>query len=84
MRDPWTDFLDSDFDFGVTLNSVPHTTQRVAFSVTRVPHVGQSLVEIVSGLIIRALYHVENEKSRKIEFAHNHYILPETSNALAL
>ena len=44
---------------GVALNSLPHTTQRVAFSVRRVPQVGHSLVEVVSGLIIRGLYHDE-------------------------
>ena len=57
MRDPCTAFSDFAFGLGVALNSLPHTTQRVAFSVRRVPHVGQSLVEVVSGLIISALYH---------------------------
>jgi hypothetical protein len=41
------------FGLGVALNSVPQTTQRVAFSANLVPHVGQSLVVVVSGLIVR-------------------------------
>ena len=57
MRDPWIAFLDFVFGFVVALNSVPHTTQRVAFSVNRVPHVGHSLVGDISGLMIWALYH---------------------------
>jgi hypothetical protein len=50
-------FPDLAFGLDEALNSVPHTTQRVAFSASRVPQVGQSLVEVVSGLIIGALYH---------------------------
>ena len=57
IRDPWTAFSDFAFDLGVTVNSVPQTTQRVAFSARRVPQVGQSLVVVFSGLITRALYH---------------------------
>jgi hypothetical protein len=54
---PWTDIAAFAFDLGVALNSLPQTTQRTAFSESRVPQVGQSLVWIVSGLIIRGLYH---------------------------
>jgi hypothetical protein len=46
----------------VALNSVPHTTHRVAFSASRVPQVGQSLVWVASGLIVRGLYHEGNTK----------------------
>jgi TPP-dependent pyruvate/acetoin dehydrogenase alpha subunit len=65
MRDPWTAFPDFAFGLVVALNSLPHTTQRVAFSVRRVPQVGQSLVEVVSELIIRGLYH--EAKKRIVE-----------------
>jgi hypothetical protein len=61
MRAPWTDFSAFFFDLGVALNSLPQTTQRVALSAKRVPQVGQSLVEVVSGLIILRLYHAEND-----------------------
>jgi hypothetical protein len=46
-----------DFGLGVALNSLPQTTQRVAFSVKRVPHVGHSFVGVISGLIDWGLYH---------------------------
>ena len=41
------------FGSGRALNSVPHTRQRVAFSLKRVPQVGQTfvLLEVVSRLI---------------------------------
>lgn len=32
------------FGSGLALNSVPHTRQRIAFSLKRVPHVGQTFV----------------------------------------
>jgi len=57
IRAPWTDLSDFAFGLGVALNSLPHTTQRLAFSAKRVPQVGQSLVGVVSGLIDWGLYH---------------------------
>ncbi len=44
----------ADFGSGRTLNSVPHTRQRIAFSLKRVPQVGQTfvLLELVSMLIL--------------------------------
>jgi hypothetical protein len=57
MRAPWTDFSEFSFDLGVALNSLPHTTQRVALSDKRVPQVGHSLVVVDSGLIVLGLYH---------------------------
>jgi hypothetical protein len=51
IRAPWTVFSDLAFGLGVALNSLPHTTQREAFSASRVPQVGQSLEGVVSGLI---------------------------------
>ena len=41
------------FGSGRVLNSVPHTRQRIAFSLKRVPQVGQTfvLLEVDSGLI---------------------------------
>jgi len=65
MRAPRTDFSDFAFGLGVALNSLPHTTQRDAFSASRVPQVGQSLVGVGSGLIIRGLYHEEDLRSRR-------------------
>jgi hypothetical protein len=59
IRAPWTVFSGFAFSFGVALNSLPHTTHREAFSASRVPHVGQSLVGVASGLIVRGLYHEE-------------------------
>jgi hypothetical protein len=59
IRAPRTVFSDLAFGFGVALNSLPHTTQREAFSARRVPQVGQSLVGVVSGLIVWGLYHEE-------------------------
>jgi hypothetical protein len=56
-------FSDFDFGLGVALNSLPHTTQRVAFSASRVPQVGQSLEGVVSGLIVLGLYHDDNRES---------------------
>jgi hypothetical protein len=43
---------------GFAVNSVPQTRQRVAFSLKRVPQVGQIfvLVELVSRLILQKLY----------------------------
>ena len=55
MRVPCTARSDLAFVFGVGLNSLPHTTQRIAFSAIRVPQVGQILVGEVSGLIRRAI-----------------------------
>jgi hypothetical protein len=60
IRDPWIAFSDFAFFLGGALNSLPHTTQRVAFSAMRVPQVGQSLEVVVSGLIVRGLYHEAN------------------------
>jgi hypothetical protein len=71
MRAPWTAFSDFAFDLGVALNSLPHTTQRVAFSVKRVPQVGQSLVDAISGLMIWALYH-EEERGNRSYFTPSH------------
>jgi hypothetical protein len=65
IRAPWMDFSDFAFCFGVALNSLPHTTHRVEFSASRVPHVGQSLVGVVSGLMVRRLYHGENKGLKK-------------------
>ena len=58
IRAPCTAFSDFVFCLGVALNSLPHTTQRVAFSASRVPQTGHSLVGVISGLIIPGLYHV--------------------------
>jgi hypothetical protein len=46
------------FGSGLAVNSVPHTRQRVAFSLKRVPQVGQIfvLLELVSRLIRQKLY----------------------------
>lgn len=55
MCAPWTVSSDSAFGLGMALNSLPHTTQREAFSDSRVPQVGQSFVGFVSGVIIRGL-----------------------------
>jgi hypothetical protein len=54
-------FLDL-FVSAVDLSSLPHTRQRVAFSLKRVPQVGQSFVTAVgvSGLIEAGLYHVKH------------------------
>ena len=60
MRDPWMAFPDFAFGLGVALNSLPQTTQRVAFPVRCVPQVGHSLEVVISGLIIPALYHEEH------------------------
>lgn len=49
IRVPWIDLL--FFAFSVVVILVPHTGQREAFSLKRVPQVGQSLVGLVSGLI---------------------------------
>ena len=64
---PWIDF----WDFGLvsTVNSLPQTTQRVAFSARRVPQVGQSLVEVVSGLIRRAIIPRETFPARPLNCA---------------
>ena len=55
MRLACTDFsiFLAAFDSGRALNSVPHTRQRMAFSLKRVPQVGQTfvLLEVDSGLI---------------------------------
>lgn len=55
MRLAWIDlstFLTA-FGSGLEVNSAPHTRQRVAFSLKRVPQVGQIFVfdEVVSGFI---------------------------------
>ena len=86
IRAPCTDLSDFAFGLGVALNSLPQTTQRVAFSVRRVPHVGHSLVEVVSGLIISALYHGASGRGvkRPIDIAHNQYNNHETCLILAL
>jgi hypothetical protein len=55
MRLPWTVLIDFVSAEGVI--SAPHTRQRVAVSLSRVPQVGQILVLVVSGLIAPALYH---------------------------
>ena len=65
IRAPRTVFSVFAFALGVALNSVPHTTQRVALSASRVPQVGQSLVGVVSGLIVRRLYHEDYLRRRK-------------------
>ena len=46
------------FSSGFAVNSVPHTRQRVALSLRRVPQVGQTfvLVLLVSWLILQKLY----------------------------
>jgi len=46
------------FDSGFAPNSVPHTRQRIALSLKRVPQVGQTfvLLELVSRLIRQKLY----------------------------
>src|SRR3972149_315007 len=46
MRPACTDFSTflADFGSGRALNSVPHTRQRIAFSLKRVPQVGQTFV----------------------------------------
>ena len=67
MRAPWIAFSDFVFCFGVALNSVPQTTHRVAFSASRVPQVGQSLVWVASGLIVRGLYHETGEMMFRLE-----------------
>jgi hypothetical protein len=74
MRAPCTDFSDLAFGLGVALNSLPHTTHRVAFSVRRVPQVGHNFVDVVSGLIISKLYHEEHGTMVKylLVHAHNH------------
>ena len=54
MRLPWT-ALAGWTGFSALPRSAPHTRQRVASSVRRVPHVGQSFVEegdVDSGLIV--------------------------------
>ena len=60
MRLACTDFSTffAAFDSGLAVNSVPQTRQRVAFSLRRVPQVGQIfvLLELVSRLILQKLY----------------------------
>jgi hypothetical protein len=78
MRAPWIVFSDFAFGLGVALNSVPQTTQRVAFSANRVPQVGQSLVGVDAGLIVRGLYHEEDlrkGKRLKREDAHRYHFI---------
>ncbi len=51
------------FGAGWALNSVPHTRQRVAFSLKRVPQVGQTLVlllEVGSGVIRAGIIPLNN------------------------
>jgi hypothetical protein len=55
MRLPW--MILTDFVSAAGVISVPHTRQRVAVSLNRVPQVGQIFVFEVSGLIATALYH---------------------------
>ena len=56
MRLTCTDFSTffAAFGSGLAVNSVPHTRQRVALSLRRVPQVGQTfvLLELVSRLIL--------------------------------
>jgi hypothetical protein len=49
--------LDLPVDFSVPVKSLPQTRQRLASSLTRVPHVGQSFVGLdgVSDVIINIL-----------------------------
>ena len=57
MRLAWTDFSDflASFCSGLAVNSVPHTRHRVAFSLRRVPQVGQTFVLLeVGSRVIRA------------------------------
>ena len=60
MRLACTDFSTffAAFGSGLAVNSVPHTRQRVALSLRRVPQVGQTFVleELVSRLILQKLY----------------------------
>jgi hypothetical protein len=60
MRLACTDFSTffAAFGSGFAVNSVPQTRQRAAFSLRRVPQVGQIfvLVELVSRLILQKLY----------------------------
>jgi hypothetical protein len=60
MRLACTDFSTffAAFGSGLAVNSVPQTRQRVAFSLNRVPQVGQTFVleELVSRLILQKLY----------------------------
>jgi hypothetical protein len=60
MRLACTDFSTffTALSSGLALNSVPHTRQRIALSLRRVPQVGQTfvLLELVSRLIRQKLY----------------------------
>jgi hypothetical protein len=43
MRGPWTDVSDSLLGVALVVMARPHTWQRVAFSLKRVPQVGHTL-----------------------------------------
>jgi hypothetical protein len=53
MRGPWIDFADSA---AVGVSVRPHTRHRVAFSLTRVPQVGQTFVGVVDDIVIGGRY----------------------------